>query len=79
MPSVQTENTTLNGVMLTVIAVVTFAANSLLCRQALGHGLIDAATFTSVRVLSGALTLSLIVLVCASGSKPPARPTGVAP
>jgi hypothetical protein len=55
MPSVQTENTTLNGVMLTVIAVVAFAANSLLCRQALGHGLIDAATFTSVRALSGVL------------------------
>ncbi|MBT3306054.1 MAG: EamA family transporter [Alphaproteobacteria bacterium] len=42
--------------------MLAFAANSLLCRQALGEGLIDAATFTSVRVLSGAVTLSLVVL-----------------
>jgi len=60
---VQTENTALSGVIFTVIAMLAFAANSLLCRQALGQGLIDAATFTSVRVLSGALTLALIVLV----------------
>jgi drug/metabolite transporter (DMT)-like permease len=39
-----------------------FAANSLLCRLALGEGHIDAASFTTVRVLSGALTLLLIVL-----------------
>ena len=50
-------------VSLTVVAMLAFAANSLLCRQALGEGLIDAATFTSVRVLSGAITLSLIVLI----------------
>ncbi|NQU58541.1 MAG: DMT family transporter [Rhodospirillales bacterium] len=49
--------------MLTVIAMLAFAANSLLCRQALGEGLIDAATFTTVRVLSGAVMLSLIVLI----------------
>lgn len=41
--------------------MVAFAANSLLCRQALGQQLIDPATFTSMRVLSGALTLILIV------------------
>jgi drug/metabolite transporter (DMT)-like permease len=50
-------------VLLTVVAMLAFAANSLLCRLALGHRLIDAATFTSVRVISGALTLSLIVLL----------------
>lgn len=49
-------------VLLTVVAMVAFAANSLLCRLALGQGLIDAATFTSVRVISGAATLCLIVL-----------------
>ena len=38
-----------------------FAANSLLCRLALGQELIDAATFTTVRVISGAVALSLIV------------------
>jgi len=38
-----------------------FAANSLLCRLALGQELIDAASFTTVRVISGAVTLGLIV------------------
>ena len=42
--------------------MLAFAANSLLCRMALGQELIDAATFTSVRVVSGAVMLSLIVL-----------------
>ena len=48
--------------LLTAIAMLAFAANSLLCRMALGQELIDAATFTSVRVVSGAVMLSLIVL-----------------
>jgi drug/metabolite transporter (DMT)-like permease len=38
-----------------------FAANSILCRLALAPRLIDPATFTTVRVLSGALMLSLAV------------------
>ena len=46
---------------LTATAMVAFAANSLLCRMALGQNLIDAASFTSVRILAGALTLGLIV------------------
>jgi drug/metabolite transporter (DMT)-like permease len=45
---------------LTATALVAFAANSLLCRSALRPGLVDAATFTSVRLASGALALSLI-------------------
>jgi drug/metabolite transporter (DMT)-like permease len=49
-------------VFLTVIAMLAFAANSLLCRLALGQGLIDAATFTTVRMISGAVMLCLIVL-----------------
>ena len=48
-------------VLLTVVAMGAFAANSLLCRLALGQELIDAATFTTVRVISGAVSLSLIV------------------
>ncbi len=40
-----------------------FAANSLLCRLALAEGLIDAATFTSVRIIAGAVTLGFIVLL----------------
>lgn len=49
--------------LLTAVAMVAFAANSLLCRQALGHGLVDAATFTAVRAASGALMLAVIVLL----------------
>lgn len=49
-------------VLLTVVAMGAFAANSLLCRLALGQELIDAATFTTVRVISGAVSLSLIAL-----------------
>ncbi len=42
--------------------MLAFAANSLLCRLALGQELIDAASFTTVRVISGAVVLILIVL-----------------
>ncbi|MGD2128283.1 MAG: DMT family transporter [Lysobacterales bacterium] len=48
--------------LLTLVTMVAFAANSVLCRLALGEGHIDAASFASVRVASGALTLLLIVL-----------------
>jgi drug/metabolite transporter (DMT)-like permease len=40
--------------------MVAFAANSVLCRLALGHATIDAASFTTIRVVSGALTLLLL-------------------
>jgi drug/metabolite transporter (DMT)-like permease len=40
--------------------MVAFAGNSLLCRLALKHTAIDAASFTSIRLLSGALMLWLI-------------------
>jgi len=43
--------------------MVAFAGNSLLCRMALKHTGIDAASFTALRLLSGALTLWLIVRV----------------
>jgi drug/metabolite transporter (DMT)-like permease len=46
---------------LTSLAMVAFAANSLLCREALKHTPIDPATFSSARILSGALALWLIV------------------
>ncbi|MFN2369538.1 MAG: DMT family transporter, partial [Candidatus Krumholzibacteriia bacterium] len=44
----------------TVGAMVAFAANSLLCRLALGPGTIDAATFTAVRLVSGAAVLLVV-------------------
>lgn len=46
---------------LTALAMTGFAANSLLCRQALRQTGIDEASFTLVRILSGALALGLIV------------------
>lgn len=41
--------------------MVAFAANSLLCRMALKNTAIDPASFTSIRIVSGALVLWLIV------------------
>src|SRR5437868_6812965 len=49
--------------LLTTVAMIAFAANSLLCRLALRRMTIDAATFSSIRIVSGALALWLIVLV----------------
>jgi len=46
---------------LTALALAAFAGNSLLCRAALRDTPIDAATFTAIRIASGALTLWLIV------------------
>ena len=48
-------------VVLTVLAMVCFSGNSLLCRVALKDTAIDAGTFTTVRIASGALVLWLIV------------------
>ena len=48
---------------LTLLAMIAFAGNSLLCRAALKATAIDAATFTSVRMASGAAALWLIVRV----------------
>ena len=47
--------------VLTLLAMTAFAGNSLLCRLALKDTRIDAASFTSIRIISGALILWLIV------------------
>jgi drug/metabolite transporter (DMT)-like permease len=47
--------------VLTLLAMIAFAGNSLLCRAALQAGHIDAASFTTIRVVAGALALWLIV------------------
>lgn len=46
---------------LTTLAMIAFAGNSLLCRVALKHTEIDPVSFTGIRILSGALTLWLVV------------------
>lgn len=47
----------------TILALVAFAANSVLCRIALRNGTIDAATFSTIRLAGGAATL-LFVSAC---------------
>ena len=47
--------------VLTLLAMLAFAGNSLLCRAALQAGRIDAASFTTIRVVAGALAPWLIV------------------
>ena len=45
---------------LTVLAIVAFAGNSILCRAALGNQAIDAASFSTLRLLSGSIALWLL-------------------
>ena len=54
--------------LLTALAMLAFAGNSLLCRMALKFTSLDAASFTSVRLLSGALALCLLVRFRGSGA-----------
>src|SRR5262245_16551588 len=57
-------------VVLTSLALVAFASNSLLTRSALSGHHLDAASFTFVRLASGALTLTVLVRLRAKGWKP---------
>ncbi|KKO50250.1 membrane protein [Arsukibacterium sp. MJ3] len=50
-------------VLLTLLALFAFAGNSLLCRAALAHTQIDAASFTAIRLISGAMVLWLLLLL----------------
>lgn len=58
----------------TAFALVAFAANSVLCRLALSRGVIDPASFSAVRLLSGAATLALLVRT-GGGSRAPVAPS----
>lgn len=48
---------------LTIIAMVAFAANSILAREALGDGTMDAAGFTGLRLASGAVALAFVLML----------------
>jgi drug/metabolite transporter (DMT)-like permease len=50
-------------ITLTSLAMVAFAGNSLLCRVALKHTGIDPASFTIIRLISGAMMLWLVVRI----------------
>jgi len=47
--------------LLSVAALAAFAANSILCRLALAETAIDAVSFTTIRIASGALMLGLLL------------------
>ncbi|MDH5671828.1 MAG: DMT family transporter [Myxococcales bacterium] len=68
-PAESTRPTTrLRTAALTTVAMLAFAANSILCRAALGGAKIDAASFSGVRLLSGALVL--VALLGFTGGSP---------
>jgi drug/metabolite transporter (DMT)-like permease len=52
--------------LLTALALIAFAANSVLCRLALGNEAIDASSFTGIRLLSGAIALFIILNITGS-------------
>jgi drug/metabolite transporter (DMT)-like permease len=56
-------NSIARPVIYTSVAMLAFAGNSIICRLALRDGAIDPATFTSVRLLAGAITLLLVFAI----------------
>ena len=60
--------------VLAAAAMIGFAANSLLCRAALRGGAIDAASFTAIRLATGACVL-MAIAVARRGDASPARGT----
>lgn len=59
----------LSTISFTLLALIAFAANSVLCRYALAQGEIDAASFTNLRLASGALALFAILHLKPRSSK----------
>ncbi len=64
LPHLQTVPASTRTLLLTTVTMIAFAANSVLCRQALGGEHIDPVGFTAVRLLAGAVTL--VILMCLS-------------
>ncbi|MDR6534453.1 DMT family transporter [Variovorax soli] len=61
MPEGRDARVAWQAILLTAVAMLAFAANSLLCRMALQQRGIDPASFGSIRLVSGAFMLMLIV------------------
>jgi drug/metabolite transporter (DMT)-like permease len=59
--------------ILTVFVLLAFAANTLLCRIALGRELIDPVSFTTLRLLSAAIVLVPMARLAAGSRPAPAR------
>jgi len=69
-------------VLYTTLTLIAFAANSLLCRLALGGRTIDAASFTTVRIMSGTTMLLAISAIARGrplGTQPSALPSAFSP
>jgi drug/metabolite transporter (DMT)-like permease len=64
--------------LLTALAMLAFAGNSLLCRLALRETEIDAASFTSLRLFAGALTLWLLSVRASKSSSAGSWPAAMA-
>jgi len=56
--------------LLTTLAMIAFASNSLLNRLALGQDTIDPVSYTTIRLASGAVILSLIAFLQRKNSQP---------
>lgn len=68
MPALPAQTKTL---LLTGITLIAFAANSVLTRQALGGAHIDPVGFTAIRLLSGAVMLTLLMSLKAKSERQP--------
>jgi len=66
-PSINLRKPIKRAYFLAFLAMMAFAGNSLLCRLALKHAVIDAASFTMIRIMSGALVLGLLVRLRGGG------------
>jgi drug/metabolite transporter (DMT)-like permease len=59
---------TIKTTLLSILALLAFAANSVLCRLALGGEQMDAANFTAIRLLSAAAVLAVLLFGFARSS-----------
>jgi len=69
---------TIKTITATIFALLAFAGNSVLCRLALGENTIDAASFTSIRLLSGIVVLAVILKISQRKSEPGSKGTWLA-
>lgn len=69
MPQLQIRTESFKTIFFTAIALIAFAANSVICRYALKDNAIDPGMFTSIRLSSGALILVILIFLSKKGSK----------
>jgi drug/metabolite transporter (DMT)-like permease len=67
----------LSTALLTTLATTAFAANSLFCREALKTAAVDGASFTAIRLVSGAVMLWLLVRLLRSKKIPVSGKSGL--